>query len=145
MWWCCSSLLALPCKVLLLRSQPQSCEKAPAIWRKHGGFPTTSAAYYFHLHSTLIANYAKTDFKFQLSALQLPSWHLVRQQRRAPGRSWIFQKRKEKKKEVSKENAVFAVGQCLQVAAFVEAVMFFHQPHIFPYRSEADANIPYSL
>lgn len=47
----------------LLRSQPQSWEKAPAIWRKHGGFPTTSAAYYFHLHSTLIANYAKKDFK----------------------------------------------------------------------------------
>lgn len=57
----------------LTQIPPQSCEKAPDRWGKHGGFPTTSTAYYFHLHSTLIANYTKKDFKFQLSALQLPS------------------------------------------------------------------------
>lgn len=124
----------------LLRSQPQSWEKAPAIWRKHGGFPTTSAAYYFHLHSTLIANYAKKDFKipalgnaaaqttFSQTAEQ-SSWQILPQCR---------------KKKVSKGNAVFAIGQCLQMAAFVAAAMLFHPPHVFPYRSEADADIPYS-
>lgn len=39
----------------------------------------------------------------------------------------------------------FAIGQCLQVAVFVAAAMLFHQPHIFPYRSEANVSIPYCM
>lgn len=73
--------------------------------------------------------------------MQLPRRHLVKQRSRAPGRSCH---NVEKKKKWAKEMLFFAIGQCLQMAAFVAAVMLFHPPHVCSYRSEADADIPYS-